>query len=69
MIDTGLAHAAALRRDGRRRRDVGAVRAGSVVPYIYPPPLMGRLDDPFFGFVPPLVSFPPWWRRRVEGTR
>jgi osmotically-inducible protein OsmY len=36
--------------------------------YVYPPPLMGRLDDPFFGFVPPLVSFPPWWRRRVEGT-
>ena len=29
---------------------------------------MGRLDDPFFGFVPPLVSFPPWWRRRVEGN-
>ena len=35
-------------------------------PYIYPPPLMGRMDDPFFGFVPPLVSFPPWWRRPVE---
>jgi hypothetical protein len=35
-------------------------------PYIYPPPLMGRLDDPFFGFSPPLVSFPPWWQRRVE---
>jgi hypothetical protein len=29
---------------------------------------MGRLDDPFFGFVPPLVSFPPWWPRRVEGA-
>ena len=27
---------------------------------------MGRVDDPFFGFVPPLVSFPPWWRRPVE---
>ncbi len=35
-------------------------------PYIYPPPLFGRLDDPFFGFVPPLVSFPPWWLRRVQ---
>jgi hypothetical protein len=34
--------------------------------FVYPPPLMGRVDDPFFGFVPPLVSFPPWWRRRVE---
>jgi osmotically-inducible protein OsmY len=34
--------------------------------YVYPPPLFGRLDDPFFGMVPPLVSFPPWWRRRAE---
>jgi osmotically-inducible protein OsmY len=31
--------------------------------YVYPPPLFGKLDDPFFGFVPPLVSFPPWWQR------
>jgi hypothetical protein len=23
---------------------------------------MGRLDDPFFGFVPPIISYPPWWR-------
>jgi osmotically-inducible protein OsmY len=30
-------------------------------PYIYPPPLMGRLDEPFYGFEPPLVSYPPWW--------
>jgi BON domain len=30
--------------------------------------LMGRLDDPFFGYIPPLVSFPPWWRRRVENS-
>ena len=29
---------------------------------------MGRLDDPFFGFVPPLVSFPPWWRRRMQSA-
>jgi hypothetical protein len=29
--------------------------------YVYPPPLFGRLDDPFFGFEPPLFSFPPWW--------
>ncbi len=41
---------------------------GSSSLYIYPPPLMGRLDDPFFGYVPPLVSFPPWWRRRVENA-
>jgi osmotically-inducible protein OsmY len=35
--------------------------------YVYPQPLFGRLDDPFFGMVPPLVSFPPWWRRQMEG--
>ena len=30
-------------------------------PYLYPPPLFGRLDDPFYGMEPPLVSYPPWW--------
>jgi hypothetical protein len=38
-------------------------------PYVYPPPLFGRYDDPFFGFEPPLATFPPWWglmsRRRL----
>src|SRR5262245_2109533 len=28
---------------------------------------MGRLDDPFFGFVPPLVGFPPLSGRQIEG--
>ena len=68
VIDTGLAHAAVL---GATAAGVGMSalsRLGASSPYIYPPPLMGRLDDPFFGFVPPLVSFPPWWRRRVEGN-
>jgi osmotically-inducible protein OsmY len=61
VIDTGLAHAAST--------GMGVspyVGLGASSPYIYPPPLMGRLDDPFFGFVPPLVSFPPWWRRRLD---
>jgi osmotically-inducible protein OsmY len=31
------------------------------LPYVYPPPLFGRLDDPFFGMEPPLLSYPPWW--------
>ena len=55
VIDTGLAASSA------------GPGLGVSSPYIYPPPLMGRMDDPFFGFVPPLVSFPPWWRRRIEG--
>ena len=32
-----------------------------MAPYVYPPPLMGRLDNPFYGFEPPPVSYPPWW--------
>jgi hypothetical protein len=23
--------------------------------------LFGRIDDPFFGFEPPILSYPPWW--------
>jgi hypothetical protein len=29
--------------------------------YVYPPPLFGRYDDPFFGLEPPVISYPPWW--------
>jgi osmotically-inducible protein OsmY len=68
VIDTGLAHAVA--------QSAGAVMGGggggsmgaqSASPYVYPPPLFGRLDDPFFGYVPPLISFPPWWSRGAQG--
>ncbi len=38
----------------------GAGTYGSL-PYTYPPPLFGRLDDPFFGFEPPPITYPPWW--------
>ena len=38
----------------------GAGAYGSL-PYTYPQPLFGRLDDPFFGFEPPAISYPPWW--------
>jgi len=30
--------------------------------YIYPQPLFGRLDEPFYGYEPPAVSYPPWWQ-------
>lgn len=30
-------------------------------PFLYPPPLFGRYDDPFWGFEPPVISYPPWW--------
>ncbi|GAC1452325.1 MAG: hypothetical protein NVSMB9_37270 [Isosphaeraceae bacterium] len=39
----------------------GVIGPSRVYPYVYPPPLFGRLDEPFLGFEPPLVSYPPWW--------
>lgn len=42
---------------------------GLLTSYTYPPPLFGRFDDPFFGFEPPLITYPIWWgemsQRRV----
>jgi hypothetical protein len=68
VIDTGEAHrvaeAAAAAAAGISPLQDGTAASSS--PYVYPPPLMGRLDDPFFGFVPPLVSFPPWWIRPAQ---
>ncbi len=29
--------------------------------YVYPPPLFGAIDDPFFGLEPPPISYPPYW--------
>jgi BON domain len=69
VIDTGLAHAASLSASAAAVGMSGLGGLGTASPYIYPPPLFARIDDPFFGFVPPLVSFPPWWRRQVEGPR
>jgi osmotically-inducible protein OsmY len=68
VIDTALAHLAA-QGPGLAAGANPAVLQGTLTatsPYVYPPPLMGRVDDPFFGFVPPLVSFPPWWNRRAQ---
>ena len=64
VIDTAAADQAALMTSAAAAA-AGPLAAGALAssPYIYPPPLMGRLDDPFFGMVPPIVSFPPWWRR------
>lgn len=47
---------------GPRRLPAPAYTAVSgVMPYVYPPPLFGYVDDPFWGFEPPMVSYPPWW--------
>jgi osmotically-inducible protein OsmY len=36
-------------------------RVSGAIPYVYPPPLFGYMDDPFWGFEPPAISYPPWW--------
>jgi osmotically-inducible protein OsmY len=68
VIDTGAAHFVAQSAAAVMRAGPGGPLGtqSSVAPYIYPPPLFGRLDDPFFGYVPPLVSFPPWWPRGTQ---
>src|SRR4051794_1300822 len=76
VIDTALAsrvallqaRAAVLPRPGLGPA-LGLPNGGG--PYFIPPPLFGRLDDPFFGMDPPLVTHPPWWRTvaaRAQGV-
>ena len=66
VIDTGAAHLVAGAEMMATPAASAMAQAYSSSPYIYPPPLFGKFDDPFFGFSPPLVSFPPWWQRRIE---
>ena len=62
VIDTAEAHRVALAQaaGGPWSSPAGGSLVGSAPYFVYPPPLFGRVDDPFFGFEPPLVSFPPW---------
>ncbi len=64
VIDTGEAHRVAMAQAAAARGPWAAPVAGSLAgsaPYfVYPPPLFGRVDDPFFGLEPPLLSFAPW---------
>ena len=62
VIDTAEAHRVALAQAaaGPWSSPAGGSLVGSAPYFVYPPPLFGRVDDPFFGFEPPLVSFPPW---------
>ncbi len=70
VIDTAEAHRAAAAATAttpvatpRGTPSLGAMPyTMGALPYVYPPPLFGMLDDPFFGFEPPLLSYPPWWR-------
>jgi osmotically-inducible protein OsmY len=62
VIDTAEAHRVALAQaaSGPWSSPAAGTLVGSAPYFAYPPPLFGRLDDPFFGMEPPLVSFPPW---------
>ncbi len=62
VIDTAEAHRVALAQSagGPWSSPAAGSLVGSAPYFVYPPPLFGRVDDPFFGFEPPLVSFPPW---------
>jgi hypothetical protein len=64
VIDTAEAHRVALIQTAAIPgiSSSWGTLAGSAPYFVYPPPLFGRVDDPFFGFEPPLVSFPPWTR-------
>ena len=70
VIDTLVSYGAAAltnRAYGPRAGVYGSI-VGSPVginSYIYPPPLFGRYDDPFWGLEPPVISYPPWWRSVV----
>lgn len=39
----------------------GATNLYGSLPYTYPQPLFGRIDEPFFGFEPPVLGYPGWW--------
>ena len=70
VIDTAEAHRVALAQavGGPWSSPAAGSLVGSAPYFVYPPPLFGRLDDPFFGFEPPLVSFPPWATSSTPGS-
>ncbi len=68
VIDTSAVHRVASIVAGAGNMGVGPAGVpalgamAGLPPYVYPPPLFGRIDDPFFGFEPPLLTYPPWFR-------
>ena len=61
VIDTAEVYRAANRAAALAPAPQAGAYAPNPAPYVYPPPLFGRLDDPFYGFEPPIISYPPWW--------
>ena len=60
MTGPGVGYPSAGPSSGMGYPGAGVYGYGSL-PYTYPQPLFGRLDDPFFGFEPPAIGYPPWW--------
>ena len=66
VIDTAEAYRSGMSQGqmpgiGQGPMSRGPMMGGSTVPYVYPQPLFGVYDDPFYGFEPPYISYPPWW--------
>ncbi|AMV39839.1 BON domain-containing protein [Planctomyces sp. SH-PL62] len=59
VIDTREAHRVALEQTYGGGAVVAASPLGPAPTFVYPEPLFGRLDDPFYGFEPPILSLPP----------
>ena len=60
MTGPGVGYPSAGPSTGLGYPGAGVYGYGSL-PYTYPQPLFGKLDDPFFGFEPPAIGYPPWW--------
>ncbi|MDR3620195.1 MAG: BON domain-containing protein [Paludisphaera borealis] len=69
VIDTAEAHRVALSQSYNGPAPGLPASTGTAPYFVYPPPLFGRLDDPFWGFEPPILSFPPGYTRTLEPAR
>ncbi|WP_337173668.1 BON domain-containing protein [Paludisphaera sp.] len=68
VLDMGLVPHDALTIDTAEAYRVAAEQVQNIAPasyFVYPPPLFGRIDEPFWGMEPPVVSFPPGYARRA----
>ncbi|MDG3004046.1 BON domain-containing protein [Paludisphaera mucosa] len=68
VIDTAEAQRVALEQSYAAGAAVAAAPVGPPPYFVYPEPLFGRLDDPFWGFEPPILSIPPSYARRGDAT-
>ncbi|WP_165073674.1 BON domain-containing protein [Paludisphaera rhizosphaerae] len=65
VIDTGEAQRVAMEQTYAPGPGTPAP-IGPAPYFVYPEPLFGRLDDPFWGMEPPILSIPPAFARRGD---